>query len=118
VDVKASYLEVPAMAKFTFGESSVRPSLMVGPSIGFLLSAEQTAEFIDGADEDISDTTEDIEFGLTGGGGLEFDLGDSSVDAFVQARYYLGLSDTHTEEENHKSRGFKFVAGLSFPIGG
>jgi len=106
------------MAKFTFGESSVRPSLMVGPSIGFLLSAEQTAEFIDGADEDISDTTEDIEFGLTGGGGLEFDLGDSSVDAFVQARYYLGLSDTHTEEENHKSRGFKFVAGLSFPIGG
>jgi len=116
VDVTASYLELPVLLTYSFGTGSIRPYLMVGPTVGYLLSAKQEAEFIPEAAEDIKDRSEDIEFGVTGGLGVQFPLG-ATLNGFVQGRYYHGLTDTHAEEENHKSRGYKLVAGFLYPLG-
>ncbi|MFI5201461.1 MAG: porin family protein, partial [Candidatus Kapaibacterium sp.] len=36
-----SYLEVPVLLKFSFGEGDIRPYIAAGPSFGFLLSASE-----------------------------------------------------------------------------
>lgn len=117
VDVQASYLEIPVMIKFMFGTGRVQPYLTGGPSFGFLLSAKQKADFIPSEAEDIKDQSEKFEVALTAGGGVQFPLGATATKGFVQARYYLGLTDTHAGEEHHRSRGYMVTTGVSFPLG-
>jgi outer membrane immunogenic protein len=87
--IRASYFEIPAMLKFVVGQGSIRPYLMAGPSFGFLLSAKQTAPFIPSSAEDIKDKSETFEFGLSGGAGMEFPIGDTPATGFLQGRYRM-----------------------------
>jgi len=98
--VKIDYLEVPVLAKLSLAKASpAKPSLFVGPSMGFNLSAKSE---VDGAgapmdgETDIKDYTKSVDFGVVFGGGLEYN------NFGLDLRYTLGLSninDTGSDAE-------------------
>jgi hypothetical protein len=143
--LKLSYLEVPALVKIAFGTSTAKPYIMVGPTLGFLLSAKATVEgesvdlyykeiFMDwqavahrpryfaamGESVDVKELFKDIDFGLNFGAGVSFPAGNNAI--FVEGRYGLGLSNIAKLEEGEegsiKTRGIQFMAGVTFPLGG
>jgi len=115
-EIKASYIEVPAMLKFAFGSGDTKPYVMAGPTVGYLLSAK--VKDPDG-EQDIKDDVKNIDFGLAFGGGVSLPMGNNTV--FVEGRYSLGLSDLNddpTDDIKIKSKGIQIMAGITFPLGG
>lgn len=112
-ELKASYIEVPAMLKFAFGSGEIKPYVMAGPTIGYLLSAKQD-------ETDIKDDVKSIDFGLTFGGGVSLPMGNNTV--FVEGRYSLGLTDINDDSDPNadkiKTKGIQIMAGITFPLGG
>ncbi len=111
-ELKASYIEVPAMLKFAFGSSDTKPYVMAGPTVGFLLSAKQD-------ETDIKDDVKSIDFGLTFGGGVSLPMGNNTV--FVEGRYSFGLADINDDSDpdadKFKTKGIQIMAGITFPLG-
>jgi opacity protein-like surface antigen len=113
VSTKLNYIEVPVWAKAKFNVGGVKPFLMLGPSIGFLMSAKT-------GDTDIKNNLKTIDFGLNFGGGAAFAVTDT-MDLFLDLRYNLGLANilktdglpagTDVSMKNH---GFQITAGLMF----
>lgn len=92
VSINTSYLEVPVLARASFGPpaSPISPSLFAGPSFGINLSSKQetsgTGTTADGT-VDIKDATSSTDVGLVFGGALEF--GNVGIDV----RYTKGLTN-------------------------
>jgi hypothetical protein len=107
--VALSYLSFPILGKIVFGkEGAIRPYLLAGPEIGFLLSAEEQGEGkmtvtamgtsqTESIDEtiDIKDDLESTEFALNFGGGVVIPMGNTNL--FLDARYGLGLTKINKE---------------------
>jgi Outer membrane protein beta-barrel domain len=117
---KFDYIEFPVMflAALPAGETVV-VDLFAGPTFGFNVKAESEAP--DGDTEDISDVTESFEFGAALGAGLE--LVRSSFSIVFDARVSLGATsvfdvDPDDDVADAKNRGFAFMVGAKFPIGG
>ncbi len=92
VTLKLDYLEIPVLAKYTFGlpGAPVKPSIFAGPALGLKLSSKVKVEgFGESEEEDLEDV-KDTDFGLVFGAGLAFNLGSNSVG--VDVRYNLGLT--------------------------
>jgi len=108
--IKLSYLSIPLLAKVAFGESNVKPYLIAGPEIGFLLSgkdnASATAEaeaqgikvgpYTINQEEDIKESLESTEFALDFGAGLSYSFGNIGI--FADFIYSLGLTKVNKEE--------------------
>lgn len=105
-----SYLEVPVLVKLMIQTpGGVKPSLFVGPSISFKLSAKLKTEALgDTTEEDLSDDMENTGFGLIIGGGLDF--GKLSFDL----RYNLGLTSISIYDEEIKNGVISLKVGYSF----
>lgn len=120
VTVTSWYLEIPAMLTVEFGSSSVHPYIMAGPTLGYLLSANQKASFIPPEEEDVKPAASNFDFGLGLGGGVRIPAGSNTV--FVEGRYVLGLTNTDADEsagdftESIKNRGILLLAGFTFPF--
>jgi hypothetical protein len=111
--LKTDYLEVPVLAKLSFGPPGpIKPHLLAGPYLGFLLNSEAVEES-GGASStiDFKDSTNDVDFGLTGGIGLDVNMGLATLS--LQARYSLGLTEVYTNSEA-KHGVFAIVAGFTF----
>ena len=98
-EIKLSYLNIPLMAKYYITDGI---SIVAGPQIGFLLSADNefssTTTFggvteMTSGDEDIKDAVNSIDFGLGFGVGYRLDNGLN-----FSARYNLGLSNINDFE--------------------
>jgi hypothetical protein len=112
---KLAYIEIPALLKIALGASTTRPYVMVGPTIGILLSAK--GEDTDGEEEDIKEIFKDVDFGLGFGAGVSFPTGNNSF--FIEGRYLLGLSNIiDSGDTEAKNRGIQVMAGVTFPLGG
>lgn len=105
-----SYLEVPVLVKLTptGGDVGARPVFFAGPSVSFLLGAEE----VHGVDyEEYMNTTD---FGVIVGGGVE--IGRITLDA----RYNWGLSTIDRDYDASfgnvtagvKNRAFTVTAGV------
>ena len=120
LEIDADYIEVPLLLKFAFGTSGTKPYIMVGPTLGILMSAKWkvTAEGIS-AEVDVKDTTKGIDFGVSFGAGVSMPLGQNSL--FVEARYALGLTNFNDDPEDPdtdiKTKGIQVFAGMTFPLG-
>jgi hypothetical protein len=125
--IKLTYLSFPVLAKLAFGQSKVKPYIIAGPEIGFLLSAKDKAKataegealgekvgpITTELEEDIKESLETFEFALDFGAGLIIPLG--SIDAFVDAQYSLGLTKLDKEgDSNTKNKVIMITAGLLF----
>ena len=127
-----SYFEIPIFLKYEVG-NKFSPYILAGSTIGFNLSSSIEAELL--GIELMTDTealTEEIDVGLSFGGGINysFDL----ISLFIEGRYTLGLTNIvntnpfnvsvgplEIQEEirddiNIKTKGFQIMAGFSVPI--
>jgi len=140
MDWKFAFIEVPLLAKISFGQQ-IKPYVKVGPTFGLLLSAEVEAEgggVIQGSPlttytADIKDASKSFELGGIIGAGLSFPL--ENITIFVDGRYGMGLGDildggdiewkgggetiegSIYEEAELKTKGFQIMAGAVFPFG-
>lgn len=118
IEVEAEYFEIPVMFKYEITDKKIKPYIMAGPTFGFLLNAEQNANFIPGDQRDITDDTNTVDVGIGIGGGLSYRFEDShDIESFIQARYNFGLTDVDRDENDTKSRGFHIMFGFTIPLG-
>lgn len=128
-ELKINYIRVPVllMARLGSWEGATHPILYAGPQLAFETKCEVSGEE-DGASasfacdsEELGEPleTNNVEFGLVFGGGLEIPLSRLSVQ--LDARYNLGLSNinggTDASSVSLKNRGWSFTAGLAMPFG-
>jgi hypothetical protein len=116
-----NYIEIPILAKAGFGNYVIKPYLIAGPSVGFLLSAN--FEFGD-MKYDVQNLIKTTDFSLLLGAGLMYSW--HSINLFIDARYLIGTKDIFEggglpsgmilDNIDNKSRCLQFLAGLSFPI--
>jgi opacity protein-like surface antigen len=106
----ANYINVPVMLKYY---ATLNFSVDFGPQVGFnvyhKITAKKTNESID-----IKDSTKPVDFGL--GLGATYNLTDN---AFVQARYTMGLTKVFKDEEvigenNAKNGNVQIAFGMKF----
>lgn len=106
----ANYINVPVILKYY---ATPNFSVDFGPQVGFnvyhKITAKKTNESID-----IKDSTKPVDFGL--GLGATYNLTDN---AFVQARYTMGLTKVFKEEEvigeyNAKNGNVQIAFGMKF----
>ena len=85
-----SYLEIPVLVKYSLPVPIVKPSLYVGPEVGFLLSAKNTyqATGIPSTDDDIKSSITNTDFGAVFGASAHLLVADFDV------RYTFGLKTT------------------------
>ena len=116
VKTKLNYLEIPILAKATFGEGT-KFYLNAGPSIGFGLggklkakegsiSGELDIKFGDGDDEDAFYIEKRTDIGLQLGGGLLI-----ADKVMIDIRYGLGLSSLF-EDVEVKNNVLQFMVGI------
>ncbi len=128
--VKLSYVSLIPMLRYTLQAQGFAPYFLIGPEVGFLMSAkvkgEGDCEGVEGSAEvDIKDQTKSVDFGLNFGAGVQIPAGNMAL--FFEARYALGLSnieDTSDEEEgtlaedeedtSTKTKGIYLFAGVRF----
>jgi hypothetical protein len=113
VRYKADYVDVPILARYTFGKGG-RVYVFGGPSLDFKVSAKVSAGILDKTEEeDISDDIENFEFALVFGGGIE--LGP----LLLEARWSEGLTNVAKSVDGApsgdvKTRTYLFLAGFRF----
>ena len=99
-----NYINVPLMLKYY-----VAPSFSVdfGPQVGFNVYSKAT---VDGETIDLKDGTKTVDFGLGLGGTYNL-----TENAFVQARYTLGLTKVFDEDLNKEKNGnIQIAFGMKF----
>ena len=111
--VLLDYLEVPLLARKTFGApDATRFYFAGGPSIGVLLRARTRADFGSSTEElDIKDDAETLDFGVVVAGGVEF--GSIVVDG----RYTHGFSDIDKDTSDTvkiTNRAVSLTVGIKF----
>ena len=127
-----SYLRVPLLLNVFFGElgNPIRPKLMVGPAIGFLLAVENKSE--DRTDTGGVITTEtttssskkgynSTDFGAVAGAGVNIRLADR-LWLDTDLRYYIGASelysgDNNANNDNNKPKNQHLQVSLGLGIG-
>ena len=106
VTFNTNYINVPVMLKYY-----VSPAFSVdfGPQVGFNVYSKYKIEDTDKA-IDIKDSTKAVDFGLGLGG--TYNLTDN---AFVQARYTMGLTKVFEGEFNNEKNGnIQLAFGMKF----
>lgn len=104
-----SYLEIPVIIKFSFGEGDIRPYVAAGPSFGFLLGASETATGNLQPATDFKSNLQSVNVSLYGGLGLSDELYHGPMITF-DAGYAAGLTKIY------KSSPPRFATdGHSFP---
>lgn len=122
VRVEMDYIEIPVLLRAGVPGERFLPSFFVGPYVGFLLGCEITPPDAGSRKCDTADATERFgpratEFGLLGGLGLDFALGESTV--FLDARYTLGLLSIESGDSplDAHHNGLAISGGFAVPIG-
>ncbi len=129
-----NYLEIPLLAKFSFGDGPIRPYIFAGPSLGILISNEETLSLdtsfygsnglrVQHTDMkgNISDSTAKVDVSILAGAGISFKLSSGPI-LFLDAGFAFGLvnnnhySESKGGDEYVYSRDIRIAAGVMFPI--
>ncbi len=111
---RMSYIDIPVLAKFTIPtEGAFAPCFLVGPYIGFNLSAES---YFEDQEYDIKDQVKSTDFGLVIGGGFDYAMGKGNL--IFDATYALGLTtiDDTADDDDVKNTGIIFMLGYGFNL--
>lgn len=118
-EIKFDYLEIPLLFKFSRGGSGgTSPTLYAGPQVAIELGAKAKDQAL-GVEVDIAEELVDVEFGIVIGGGIDF-----GQRAYIDARYFLGLSNIVKDDvfnngifdsgDGFKSGVFTLMVGVGF----
>ena len=106
VTFNTNYINVPVMLKYY---ASPAFSVDFGPQVGFNVYSKLSVEDVDKA-YDLKDSTKGVDFGVGLGG--TYNLTDN---AFVQARYTLGLTKVFEGDFNKEKNGnIQLAFGMKF----
>jgi hypothetical protein len=136
-----NHIEMPVLAKASFGSEAVKAYINAGPSVGFALGGHYSYQstgmfnmessgkirFGEGEDDEtLYLDTEDynrIDVGMQFGGGVALKAGPGSL--LLDARYGLGLSNfwktpegESSEDYKSRNRVFAISVGYAIPFGG
>ena len=100
-----NYINVPVMLKYY---TSPAFSIDFGPQVGFNVYSKMSIKDVDKA-IDLKDGTKSVDFGLGLGG--TYNLTDN---AFVQARYTLGMTNVFDGDANCKNGNIQLAFGMKF----
>ena len=106
------------LAKFAFGSEKAKFNVLAGPSFSYAISGKQTDGTTSEEIDFKADGLKKADFALQFGAGGSFMVGPGSI--FVDARYYLGLSDLDadatTDKSSIKNTGIGINVGYLFPL--
>lgn len=116
---KYSYIDVPILLKYYFSVPAIKPYIILGPSVDFLLNAKREITDISSSmedyqyTEDIKDRTTHIEISGVVGVGIKVPL--AIIDLSLEARYGYGFTNLYNDDSYnvHNSVLAVFV-GLQF----
>lgn len=113
VEVDIDQIEIPVLARYTFGTGATRGYVFGGPSFDFKVDAKVKASFEgEEEEEDIDEDVETFEFAIVVGGGVEFG------HFLVEGRFSLGLTDLVKDDEDFdqsiRNRTFSILGGVRF----
>ena len=106
-DVKfnVNYINVPLMLKYYV---SPEFSIDFGPQVGFNVYSKASVKDVDAVD--MKEITKSVDFGVGLGGTYNL-----TENAFVQARYTMGLTNVFDVDESHEKNGNVQIAfGMKF----
>ena len=111
----ADYFEIPILARGNFDLGTLKPYVLLGPSIGFQLNSEFTS-----GGETVSEDLNKLDISLQFGGGLELEL--EGLSLFGQFTYAYGMSDLNNDGniefiDQIYTRGIGVYFGASIPFG-
>lgn len=127
-DIRVNYLDIPVLAKYSFGGESAKGYLLAGPNFSYAFSGKTKIESTTPVGSDSSE--EDLNFddaaynrtdlGLNLGIGAQFGLSDN-MRLFADARYNLGLTNLNTDEDTKddlkvKNRGIGINVGVLYGL--
>ena len=127
--LSGDYLDIPLLLKASFGDGPVKPYLLAGASIAFLLgdamleldkytiNGEDVTGLIPSDEREDTVKTKSTDFILNFGGGVIIPLG--KVNIFIEGQYNLGLTDVNDEPNDVmkiKTKGIQIKAGVLFPL--
>ena len=130
IQIRMAFFELPVLFKYSFGKT-IRPYVIAGPGISFLLLSEMEAEFLGiNFKGDTRRVTENPDFVLLFGGGVSVTIRRATL--FAEAKYTKGLVDLMNggiiamragplrldgyiyEEEEVKTHGIQLMMGVAF----
>jgi hypothetical protein len=116
ITLQGAAVTAPIMLKVRFMKGTT-PYLLAGGEVGYSLSQKLVAD--DGAgnvdEEDVSEDTNRLYYGLCFGGGLELQAG--SMNLLFEARYRMGLSNLIKDADpgvSIKATAITFLLGIKF----
>ncbi len=133
LELKSNYLEVPVLAKASFGTGDFNFFFTAGPTLGYWVSGKEKVDrnltYTDGIDtfeksesmeEDIDFDNDDIgyerlEVGASIGVGLGYKLGTGAIN--LDVRYGLGLTDIYETEGDEQAKNRVFGISLAYLFG-
>lgn len=99
-----NYIEVPVLAKYSFGPVYVN----AGPSVGFLMGKNNAVKAVYGK-------TKTVDFGVQMGAGVAIPVGPGNL--IIDGRYNLGLSNiSDVKGTEIKNRGFAVSLGYAISL--
>ena len=103
-NVRLDYLEVPVLLRYDFSRETVGPHVYAGPSVGFNVGCKLEVNALPSTDcKDDNFKPKKLDYGLTVGAGLDFNLG--GIAATGGLRYGIGLADIRNDNSDEfKSR--------------
>ena len=116
---KLDYVEFPLLFVANLTQSETTGfAIVVGPSIGYNISAEEVED--PGATTDLSDDVESLDVDAVLA--FEFEHIRTSLSMFFDVRFSLGLipvfENAPSEYEDIKNQDLLLLLGLKFPLGG
>lgn len=97
-----NYVELPILSHIFFGNNRVRGFVNLGPKFAFFLGDAKkgnippTIEGLETAHQEL-EVTKKVDYGITGGAGIELRFGRNSI--LLEGRYYFGLGDIFPNEK-------------------
>jgi len=110
--LKYDYIEIPVLLKYSLGESdlsALKININAGPYASFLINAESTTNDID---TDMSDSTEDFEFGMVAGLGFKYPVANNNL--VLDIRLGLGLTPYDKNDSDPNNKYFGITLGYEF----
>lgn len=132
--LSGDYLDLPILLKASFADGQIKPYLLAGASLSFLLqdsaklkidkatiNGQDVIGMIPSSERELAQPTKSTDFILNFGAGITISL--NTVNIFVEGQYNLGLTNINDETASPgttamtiKTRGIQIKAGLLFPL--
>lgn len=111
---RITYLEIPVLANIYLTNGNIKPKLFAGPSMSFLMNAENV--LTDGSEIEIDEAYEENEIGVVLGAGMDIKIMQENY-LLLDIRYDFGMTEVdELDIGSFRNRGLRLNVGFSFPI--